>query len=58
MIGADLESLRLPHNEANFAGHFMFQQLNGTGASLFPLIPVLIKTVQLCLPTKGGKITN
>lgn len=50
MISADLESLRLPHNKTNFSSVFMFQQLHTPGASLLPLISILIEPIKLSFP--------
>jgi len=46
MIGTDLESLGLPHEKPNLAGNLMLQELHGACASLLPLVPIFVKTVQ------------
>ena len=48
MISADLECLRLAHYEPDFSRFFVLQKLHGPCASLFPLLPIFIKTVQFC----------
>ena len=50
MVGADLEGLRLPHNEPNSARFLVLQKLHRTSASLLPLIPFLIESIKLGFP--------
>lgn len=52
MIGADLESLGLPHEKPDLAGNLMLQKLDGAGASLLPLVTILVEPVKLRFPTK------
>ncbi len=49
MISADLESLRLAHYESDLSGFLVLKKLHGACASLFPLVPIFIETVQFCL---------
>jgi len=46
MIRTDLKRLGLPHEKPNLAGNLMLQELHGAGASLLPLVPILVKPVQ------------
>ena len=56
MISADLESLRLAHYEPDFSRFLVLQKLHGPCASLFPLFPIFIETVQFCFSeTKTNK---
>ena len=62
MISADLECLRLAHYEPDFSRFLVLQKLHGPCASLFPLLPIFIETVQFCFsetktpkPKKKGK---
>lgn len=48
MISADLESLRLAHYEPDFSRFLVLQKLHGPCASLFPLFPIFIETIQFC----------
>ena len=50
MISADLERLRLPHNQPDLPCLLVLEKLHCPGASLLPLIPFLIKTIQLRFP--------
>lgn len=54
MVRADLERLCLTHDEADLAGLLVFKQLDGAGAPLFPLVPILIESVEFCLPAKAN----
>ena len=47
MISADLERLGLPHEKPNLAGSLMLQELHSAGATLLPLVPVLVEPVKL-----------
>lgn len=55
MIGADLECLGLPHEEANLAANLVLQELHGSRTSLLPLVPSLIESVKLGFPAKTKK---
>lgn len=50
MICADLERLGLAHHQSHLPGDLMFQQLNVPAATLLPLVPLLVKPIQLRLP--------
>ena len=52
MIGADLECLRLAHDEADLGGLLVLQQLDGARTPLLPLVPLLIESIQLGLPVE------
>lgn len=52
MICADLEGFRLAHNKANFPSFLVLEELDSTSASLFPLVSVFVKTIELRLSTK------
>jgi hypothetical protein len=52
VIGADLECLRLAHDQANLGGLLVLQQLDGASTSLLPLVPLLIESIQLGLPAE------
>lgn len=58
VIGTDLEGLGLSHDEADLGSLLMLEQLNGTRAALLPLAPVLVKSVQLRLPTDTRRSTE
>jgi len=49
VIGADLECLRLAHDEADLGGLLVLQQLDGARTPLLPLVPLLIESIQLGL---------
>lgn len=53
MVSADLEGLRLPHNETDFSVFLVLQKLHRTNASLLPLIPFLIESIKLGFPDKN-----
>lgn len=55
MISADLERFGLPHHKPNLASSLMLQELHRTGASLLPLVPVLVEPVQLRLTAINEK---
>lgn len=50
MIGADLQSLRLSHDEPNSLGFFVLKKLHSASTSLFPLVYFFIKPIELRLP--------
>ena len=52
VIGADLECLRLAHDEADLGGLLVLQQLDGARTPLLPLVPLLIESIQLGLPVE------
>nr|GMD25291.1 hypothetical protein Iba_chr08cCG8730 [Ipomoea batatas]GMD28148.1 hypothetical protein Iba_chr08eCG4590 [Ipomoea batatas] len=54
MISANLKCLRLAHNKPDFSGLLMLQELDCAGASLFPLIPILIIPIKLRLAVEDG----
>ena len=58
MVSADLEGIRLPHNKPNFSSFLMLQKLHRTGASLLPLIAILIESIKLGFPEKTVMIVT
>jgi hypothetical protein len=50
VVGADLQRLGLAHDEADLAVLLVLEELDGAGAPLLPLVPVLVESVQLGLP--------
>ena len=49
VICADLQCLRLTHDEADLGGLLVLQQLDGARTPLLPLVPLLIESIQLGL---------
>lgn len=58
MIGANFQSLGLPHDEPDLAGLLVLQKLHSPGASLLPLIPIFIISVKLRFPENQSQITK
>ena len=52
VICADLQCLRLTHDEADLGGLLVLQQLDGASTTLLPLVPLLIESIQLGLPVE------
>jgi hypothetical protein len=50
VIGADLERLGLPHDEADLGGLLVLEELDGARAPFLPLAPVLVESVELRFP--------
>lgn len=53
MIGANLESLGLPHNQPNLSGLLVLQQPHAPRTSLLPLVPLFIEPIQLRFPRQN-----
>lgn len=58
MVSADLERLRLPHNQPNLPRLLVLQKLHRPNASLLPLIPFLIKSIEFRFPLIKKKIKS
>jgi hypothetical protein len=50
VIGADLEGLRLTHDEADLGGLLVLEQLHSARSAFLPLVPLLVEAVELGLP--------
>ena len=52
MIGPDLQSLLLPHEQANTLVFFVLQEAHSADSSLFPLTRVIVETIELAFAAK------
>lgn len=58
MISADLERLRLTHDEADLGGLLVLEQLHSACAALLPLVPLLVEPVELRLPAQPPHVRS
>ena len=58
VVGADLERLLLPHEEARLLALLVLQELGLPNTSLLPLSAVIVESVHFALPAGSNRLMN